>query len=101
MPDPVYVVATIAIKPGTDARLLAGYEILRAATLKEAGCLSYELHKALNTPDTYVFVERWESRSHLEAHFGQPHIADWRKVGAELVTSRQIEIIHPAKVETL
>lgn len=97
----IYVVATLTAKPGKRDALIAGAKPCIAATLKEKGCLSYELLQSTSNPDTFNFVERWETRDHLAAHFDTPHLKAWRAVGAECVASRSVEIIHADKVEKL
>jgi quinol monooxygenase YgiN len=96
----IFVIARLTIKPGSEAALLAAYAPLHAATIQEPGCIAYELHKALSTENTYVFVERWETREAIAAHMDMPHVKAWRVFGAEHVVARKLEIIHPAKIET-
>jgi quinol monooxygenase YgiN len=97
----IYVVATITIKPDKREETLAAAKIAIAATQKEAGCISYDLHESVTNPGTYVFVERWESREALTAHSRAEHFKVWRAAGAEGITSRRIEIISDGKVETM
>jgi quinol monooxygenase YgiN len=95
----IYVVATLDVQPGHDAEIRAGFAAGRAETLKEAGCLAYELHRSLTDPNRYVFVEQWETREALTAHSNTPHLAAWRAVIAPFLIHRRIEIIYPANVE--
>ncbi len=97
----IYVVATLKAKPGKRDALIAGAKPCIAETRKEKGCVSYELFQSTSDPDTFNFVERWETREHLTAHFDTPHLKAWRAVGAECVASRAVEIIHADKVEKL
>lgn len=97
----IYVVATLTAKPGKRDALIAGAKPCIAETRKEKGCVSYELFQSTSDPDTFNFVERWETREHLTAHFDTPHLKAWRAVGAECVASRAVEIIHADKVEKL
>lgn len=95
----IYVVATLIVQPGNDAAIRAGFAAGRAETLKEEGCLSYELNQSLSEPNRYVFVEQWATREALTLHSKTPHLAAWREVLAPFLISRRIEIIHPANVE--
>jgi quinol monooxygenase YgiN len=97
----IYVVATLKAKPGKHADLIAGAKPCIAATLRETGCISYDLTQSITDPDTFVFVERWTTREALEAHFKTPHLATWREVGKTCVGERSVEIVHVAQVETL
>jgi quinol monooxygenase YgiN len=97
----IYVVATIVAKPDKHAQLLAGAKVCIAATLKEAGCISYDLLHSITEPNTFTFVERWETREALTAHSKTDHLKVWRTVSGDCITSRTIEIIHPDKVESM
>ncbi len=41
---------------------------------KEAGVIQYEMHRDISNPCRFVFIERWQSREHFEAHVRAPHI---------------------------
>lgn len=96
----IYVVATLALKPGAKSRLLDAARACIAETRKEDGCISYDLLASITDDDTMVFIERWESREALTAHSKQPHLAAWRDASNPHLASRTIEIVHPDKVET-
>ncbi|MCX7324038.1 MAG: putative quinol monooxygenase [Hyphomicrobiales bacterium] len=97
----IYLIATLRIKPGSLAAVTAAVTPCLEATRKEAGCISYDLHADVTDPEALVFVERWETREALTAHFGTPHLQAWREAGGPHIVSRKIEIIHPDRVETL
>ena len=97
----IYVVATLTIHPGMIETLLAAAKPAIAETRKEVGCLSYDLHQSATEPNTFVFVERWESRENLTAHFDAPHFKAWRAAGGPCIAARKIEIISPNNVETM
>ena len=48
---------------------------LVAATLKEAGCIRYELHRDNQQSNRFMFVETWQSREHWRAHMRAEAIA--------------------------
>jgi quinol monooxygenase YgiN len=96
----IYVVATLTIKPGSLAALRAPAAACIAATVKEKGCIAYELFESLSDPQKLIFVEKWETREDLTAHSKQPHLAVWREASGPHLVSRSIEIVHPEKVET-
>ena len=97
----IYVIATLQAKPEKREALLAAARIAIAETRKETGCQSYDLHASVGEPNTFVFVERWDNRDCLTAHFGMPHFKAWREVAADAITARKVEIIAPASVEVL
>ena len=98
----IYVIATTQVKPGQIDAYIAGHNKAVAETLKEKGCMSYAGHTAVKDPDTYVVVERWETRDDLNAHGKAPHMKVWREYSAPLKASPTvIEIITADKVDTI
>jgi quinol monooxygenase YgiN len=96
----IYVVATLHIKEGTRDTFIAGARDMIAATVKEDGCLFYDLHQSVTEPNRFVFVERWTSREALGEHFKVPHMLTWRGIsGPCLSQPSSVEIISPADVE--
>lgn len=95
----IYVIATIELKPGGGAAVTAAANACRAETLKEDGCIAYEMFSSLSDPDKLVVVEKWASREALTAHSKQPHLKTWREASGPHTNSRKIEIVHPEKVE--
>jgi quinol monooxygenase YgiN len=56
------------------------FEILDAVTppsRAEAACQGYDLYEAIETPNTFIFVEEWTSLDGLYAHFQTPHFAEF------------------------
>jgi len=96
----IYVIATLTTKPGSIPALRQPAAACIEETLKEDGCIAYELFESLGHPDRLVFVERWATRVALTAHSKTPHLAAWREASAPHLVKREIEIIHPDRVET-
>jgi len=62
------VVATIKVKPGAGAQFeAAAKELVSKVRANEPGCKLYALHRA-ESPDTYVFLERYVDDAAVEAH---------------------------------
>ena len=98
----IYVIATSQIKPDQRDAFIAGHKACIAETRKEKGCISYEGHTSIHDPNTYVVVERWETREDLNAHGRSPHMKVWREYSAPLrVAPPVVEIISDGKVEKL
>lgn len=97
----IYVLATLRIHPEKRADFLENARTVIAHTVKEQGCISYDLTSSITEPNEFVFVERWASREALAAHFDTPHLAEWRRVSADYLAERKVEIVHPEKVEEL
>lgn len=95
----IYVIAELRIKPGTVDKAFAEAGKSIAATMKEDGCISYDMHQNVTDPTKLVLVERWASREALSRHTETPHFKVWRAASAEFVVGRNVEIVTPEKVE--
>lgn len=70
------VVATIKVKPGQGAEFEAvAKEMAAAVTANEPGCHFYVLCRS-ETPDTYVFLERYADQAAVEAHRASAHFKE-------------------------
>lgn len=97
----IILIATLRIKPGSLPAVIEAARPCLVATRLEAGCISYDLHVDVTDPEALVFVERWETREALAAHFEMPHLKAWREAGEPYFLSRKLEIIHPETIELL
>lgn len=69
----VHVVAEQYIAQKDMATYLELTNELISETRKEVGCIFYSLHRDENDESHLTFIEKWESRVHLEAHFESFH----------------------------
>lgn len=96
----IYVIATLTVKPETRAELIAAAKLSIAATRKEAGNISYDMHESVTDPSRIVFVEQWQDADVLGAHGKSEHMRAFGRVAAKCLTAPpRIEVITPAKVE--
>lgn len=72
MPELTLIAKTVA-KPDAVETVRAELAKLVAPTHREDGCLEYVMHHSLSDPAVFVFVERWASKAHLEAHLQTAH----------------------------
>ena len=96
----IYLISTAQLKPGMRDKCLAPARVCIEASRKDPGCIAYDLNLSLTDPDRMVFVEVWESRAALDAHFQTAHFRAWRTAIADYVASRKLEVITPARIET-
>ena len=97
----IYVIATLAVKPGCQAELIEAATPCIAATRAEPGCLAYDLHTSATDPLTLVFVERWESAELLGPHSKSDHMRAFGRIAVNCFSAPpKIEIITPQGVET-
>jgi len=82
---PVIVLAHIFAKEGRETEVL---EVLRSQvgpTLKEEGCINYDLHRSIDDPKLFMFHETWTSREALNAHSKSQHILSSREKTKDLL----------------
>ncbi|MCI5064441.1 antibiotic biosynthesis monooxygenase [bacterium] len=79
MTSPLTIVARIQAREG--AVELVREELLKLVpeTLKEEGCLQYDLHQDTTDPRVFLFYENWESRELWLAHMESAHIRLYRE----------------------
>jgi quinol monooxygenase YgiN len=76
------VAGTIVLDPAKREVATAAFERMRAATLQEPGCRSYQAYLDRNDPGTLFIFEQWESEEALAGHFTAPHMAEFGKAMA-------------------
>ena len=95
----IHLISTAHLKPGTREKCIAPAKVCIEASRNDAGCIAYDLNLSVTDPDRMVFVEVWESKAALDAHFQTAHFKAWRAAIADYVVSRKLEVITPEKVE--
>ena len=80
--SPLTIVAIATAAPGQEAALRAAQEELVAETVKEPGCLRYELHQSRKDSRVLVFVEAWASEAQWRAHMEGAAIQRFHASGA-------------------
>ena len=71
----IIVAGTVTFDPAKRSVLEAAFDNMRAATLKEPGCLEYQAYGDRKDPGSVLIFEKWESDAALRAHFATPHMA--------------------------
>lgn len=56
-------------------------------TLKEQGCIQYDLHQDNQDPATFIFYENWQSRELWLAHMENEHLKAYMVATEGAVTS--------------
>ena len=78
------VIAHFQARPDKEVALRSALIKLIAPTLKEQGCLNYDLHQSLDDPSKFVFYENWVCQEDLTAHLASAHIEELRSKVDEL-----------------
>ena len=95
----IYVIATLTVKPEKRAEFIESAKACIAGTVKEQGCIAYDLHESVTNPAKVVFVEQWENAEALEPHRKSDHMRAFGRVVVNcLVGPPKIEVITPADV---
>jgi quinol monooxygenase YgiN len=77
----IAMLATLEVKEGHEADFeAAAKKLAEAVRANEPGCKLYQLCRG-DAPQTYYFMERYESDEALAAHGGSDHM---RKLGAAM-----------------
>jgi len=71
--NPLYLIAEIHPDPSKIEEAKAAYLALIAETLKEPGCLLYDL-VAEDHSSSWIMLEKWESRDAWNAHMQTAHV---------------------------
>ncbi|MBL8214442.1 MAG: antibiotic biosynthesis monooxygenase [Bryobacterales bacterium] len=79
------VVALFRAKPDKIEELREVLTAFVAPTVKEKGCVFYQLHQNLKDPQDFSFLEEWETEEDLDAHGQSAHIQEGRKKIPDLV----------------
>lgn len=68
------VIAIFVAKPGFEQKLEGLFRSVVETTLREPGCISYQINRDLANPRRFVFTEEWESQADLDRHLAAPHM---------------------------
>ena len=79
---PLTLVAVATALPGQEKALRAAQEKLVAETVKEPGCLRYELHQSQEDGRVLVFIETWAGEAQWRAHMQGAAIKHFHASGA-------------------
>ncbi|WP_163716360.1 putative quinol monooxygenase [Mangrovibacterium lignilyticum] len=69
----LHVVAMFSVPNKQTDTFLKLAEELVAETVKEAGCISYELVQDMQSKNTFMMLEKWENKETLDIHSNSAH----------------------------
>lgn len=77
------------IEANSDQIELVKTELLKLAepTLKETGCIQYDLHQDNENPAVFLFYENWKNRELWQEHMNNTHISEYMKATEGAVAS--------------
>lgn len=89
----VAVVSINTARPGQEAHLEAALRALVEPSRKDPGCITYDLHRDIQDPRTFVFFEIWESLELLQAHGKAAHLVAFRERAPELIEASVLRFL--------
>ena len=69
----ISVIAKLKVQEGKLDELMVYVRELIFETLKEPGCLEYDLHKHTENKGVFAFFEKWETMADLDSHLNSEH----------------------------
>jgi quinol monooxygenase YgiN len=75
--DAVTLIVILRPREGQETLLEAELRALVGPTRKEEGCLTFDLHRALDPPGGFLLHEVWASRDAHTEHMHTPHFLRW------------------------
>lgn len=72
----IFVVSKSIVKDGKADEYKKQTARLIEETRKESGCISYDLCADMDNHNILTFIERWESKEHLNAHMKTAHFTE-------------------------
>lgn len=75
MPNEVKLVVLITTQAGRGQDQIDAFEKLAPLVRDEDGCIQYDLYPVEGQAEQFVLLERWASKSALEAHAASAHMA--------------------------
>ena len=85
----VTLVVILRAKPGQESFLEAELRALIAPTRREDGCITYDLHRAIEPPDGFLLHEVWATRDHHRSHTKTTHFLRWDARKDALLAGRE------------
>ena len=86
--DAVTLIVILRAREGQETLLEAELRALAGPSRREEGCLTYNLHRAIDTPGALLLHEVWTSREAHTEHTHTPHFLRWNARKDALLASR-------------
>jgi quinol monooxygenase YgiN len=86
--DAVTLIVLLRARGGQETLLEAELRALVSPSRREEGCLTYNLHRSIDTPGALLLHEVWTSREAHTEHTHTPHFLRWNARKDALLASR-------------
>ena len=91
MDSELVIVAHITANSGQLDLVKSELKKLIEPTLKEEGCLQYDLHQDHEDSLRFLFFERWQNRDLWQAHMNSPHIEALREATEGAIATVEVQ----------
>ena len=89
----IQLIARIEAHPNQGEQLASIIEGVIAPSRAEAGCLTYQTHRAINNPNVFYFYEQWRDQDAFDAHVASNHYQTYRADSVYLVADRNVTFL--------
>ena len=86
--DAVTLIVILRPREGQETLLEAELRALVGPTRKEESCLTFDLHRSVDTPGAFLLHEVWATRDAHTEHMHTPHFLRWNAGKDALLASR-------------
>jgi quinol monooxygenase YgiN len=86
--EAVTLMVILRAREGQETLLEAQLRALAGPSRREEGCLTYDLHRSIDTPGALLLHEVWASREAHTEHTHTPHFLRWNARKDALLASR-------------
>jgi len=86
--DAVTLIVILRAREGQETLLEAELRALVSPSRREEGCLTYNLHRSIDTPGAVLLHEVWANREAHSEHTHTPHFLRWNARKDALLASR-------------
>ena len=82
---PFTLLARFGVHDGAHAQVETLFAEARTPTLREAGCLAFEISRQASDSRRFVVYEKWRTLADLDAHLRTPYVTRLRTAFNELI----------------
>jgi quinol monooxygenase YgiN len=69
----IIIAGSLSFDPSDRHDVLAGLQEITELSRADSGCIAYSWAEDLESPNTFLFFECWESQELFDAHLAAPH----------------------------
>src|SRR5467141_5312471 len=88
--EAVTLIVMLRAREGQETLLEAELRALVGPTRREEGCITYDLHRAIEPLGALLLHEVWATREHHRVHTQTPHFLRWDARKDALLASREV-----------